>query len=102
METLSNASSPIVVTLSGITTEDKLVPDPVEDALAAGNIIQKLTNSISQENFKTDIVYDSIEKILYNYDKFIGMYFPKINMTEVNELVKNKFNTLLGYNANTA
>jgi hypothetical protein len=82
--------------------EDKSIPDPVEDALAAGNIIQKFTNSISQENFKTDIVYDSIEKIFYNYDKFMGMYCPKINMTEVNELVKNKLTTQLGYNANTA
>ncbi len=60
----------------------------LDDALRKANI------KPSEERFSNDIVYDSIEKILTNFEDFINTYFPKYSLKKINDLLKK-------YNINT-
>jgi hypothetical protein len=61
----------------------------INDAVKAVGI-----NIIGQENFKdNDIVYDSIDKIMFNFERYLNTYATILNVNDMNEMFKKYTNT---------
>ncbi len=76
---------------NNIPTTSGLTQDKIDAALTGAGIItidaSTTSSSVGTENFTTDIVYDSIDKIIDNLESYINTYYPSLDINEMNRLI---------------
>jgi hypothetical protein len=82
----SNNTTNNNTTNNNTTNTDVVNSDKINNALRRANITVLDKDTFQNNN---DVVFDSVDKIINNFDLFITTYYPSLDINDLNNILKN-------------